>query len=237
MSSEYFSHDYKARSDPKLIRLMMRYELKGLGAYWCVVEMLYENGGYLIRSEYERIAYELRADKDFIRALIEDFQLFEFEGEYFFSPSVLRRLKKRLDKSEKARQSVAARWAARHREDDTDVSETNNVRNTIKLNERGNEIKGNEMPPLSPNEESKDMIEDSPKKEKDCGEKERNIIPPTLAMVGTYCNKRNNGVDAEKFVDHYTAKGWKIGNEKMRDWQAAVRTWEKKTKKQQYGNV
>jgi hypothetical protein len=38
---------------------------------------------------------------------------------------------------------------------------------------------------------------------------------------------RNNGVDAERFIDFYTSNGWKIGGKsKMKDWEAAVRTWE-----------
>lgn len=54
------------------------------------------------------------------------------------------------------------------------------------------------------------------------------FIPPTVEEVGEYCKERNNTVDAEKFVDFYTAKGWKVGNAGMKDWKAAVRTWEKR---------
>lgn len=60
--------------------------------------------------------------------------------------------------------------------------------------------------------------------------KDRNIIPPTLKMVTKYCTKRNNSIDPEKFIDHYKARGWKLGKEKMKDWQAAIRTWEKNDK-------
>lgn len=56
----------------------------------------------------------------------------------------------------------------------------------------------------------------------------RNQIPPTLDMVREYCAERNNTVDAEKFCDFYESKNWYIGKNKMKDWQAAVRTWEKK---------
>ena len=43
-----------------------------------------------------------------------------------------------------------------------------------------------------------------------------------------YCRERGNGVDPERFVDFYAAKGWKVGNQPMKDWRAAVRTWEKR---------
>ena len=51
--------------------------------------------------------------------------------------------------------------------------------------------------------------------------------PPRLAEVIAYCQERGNRVDAELFIDHYTANGWMVGKVKMRDWRAAVRTWEK----------
>jgi hypothetical protein len=51
--------------------------------------------------------------------------------------------------------------------------------------------------------------------------------PPTLAEVSAYCRERKNGIDPQAFIDHYTAKGWVVGKSPMKDWQAAVRTWEK----------
>lgn len=53
------------------------------------------------------------------------------------------------------------------------------------------------------------------------------FTPPSLEEVTAYCQSRGNGVDAQRFVDFYTAKGWKVGREKMHDWKAAVRTWER----------
>ena len=57
-----------------------------------------------------------------------------------------------------------------------------------------------------------------------------NIIPPTVEMVREYCQERNNSVDPEAFVSFYDSKGWMIGKNKMKDWKAAVRTWEKSRK-------
>lgn len=53
------------------------------------------------------------------------------------------------------------------------------------------------------------------------------FTPPTLQEVQVYCMSRHNNVDPEKFIDFYAAKGWMIGKNKMKDWKAAVRTWEK----------
>ena len=51
--------------------------------------------------------------------------------------------------------------------------------------------------------------------------------PPTVDEVKAYCIERQNNVDAERFIDYYTANGWKVGKNTMKDWKAAVRTWER----------
>lgn len=58
----------------------------------------------------------------------------------------------------------------------------------------------------------------------------RNIIPPSIEMVAAYCSQRNNTIDPQYFVDSYQAKNWMIGKNRMKDWQASVRTWEKNEK-------
>jgi hypothetical protein len=52
--------------------------------------------------------------------------------------------------------------------------------------------------------------------------------PPTVDEVREYCRGRGNSVDPEAFVDFYTGKGWMVGKNRMKDWQASVRTWEKR---------
>jgi len=52
------------------------------------------------------------------------------------------------------------------------------------------------------------------------------FIEPTLEEVKNYCTERKNSVDANKWLNFYISKGWLIGKNKMKDWQAAVRTWE-----------
>ena len=57
--------------------------------------------------------------------------------------------------------------------------------------------------------------------------KTKRFQKPSLAEVTEYCLERNNHVDPNKWIDHYTANGWKVGKNPMKDWKAAVRTWEK----------
>lgn len=56
----------------------------------------------------------------------------------------------------------------------------------------------------------------------------RRFAPPTVDDVRAYCTERGNGVDPQRFVDFYQSKGWKVGNNTMKDWKAAVRTWEQR---------
>lgn len=74
---------------------------------------------------------------------------------------------------------------------------------------------------LDNRKESKPKKETKPKKESA-------TIPPTVDMVMAYCERRNNGIAAQHFIDFYDARGWMIGKTKMKDWQAAIRTWERR---------
>lgn len=56
------------------------------------------------------------------------------------------------------------------------------------------------------------------------------FVKPSLADVAAYCNERNNGIAPQAFIDHYDSNGWKVGKAPMKDWRAAVRTWENKRK-------
>jgi predicted phage replisome organizer len=55
----------------------------------------------------------------------------------------------------------------------------------------------------------------------------KTFTPPTLEEVKKYCSERKNTVDPQKWHDHYTSNGWLVGRNKMKDWKAAVRTWER----------
>lgn len=57
--------------------------------------------------------------------------------------------------------------------------------------------------------------------------KAKRFTPPTLEEVKAYCIERGNNVDPQHFIDYYTSNGWKVGKNTMKNWQAAVRTWER----------
>jgi hypothetical protein len=61
-------------------------------------------------------------------------------------------------------------------------------------------------------------------------ERDKRFTPPTLQEVQQYCLERSNSVNPENFLDHYESVGWLRGKNKIKDWKACVRTWEKNTK-------
>jgi hypothetical protein len=111
----YFSHDEGARNDPKLVEVMMQLGHEGKSVYWDLVEMLYEQGGYLMLAQCKGYAFALRTNCDLILSLVNDFGLFATDGVKFWSETALRRLEQRNAKSAKAKESAAKRWSASER--------------------------------------------------------------------------------------------------------------------------
>lgn len=72
-----------------------------------------------------------------------------------------------------------------------------------------------------------DIIKEKEKSDKKEKKTASRFHAPTLEEIQAYCDERNNGIDAERFLDYYTANGWVQGKGKpIKDWKATVRTWE-----------
>jgi len=78
------------------------------------------------------------------------------------------------------------------------------------------------------NDNNKDKDKD---KDKDKGDTRGGMasIPDSVSEVRAYCIERKNSVDPDVWFDFYASKGWMVGKNKMKDWKAAVRTWEQDT--------
>lgn len=83
--------------------------------------------------------------------------------------------------------------------------------------------------------EKEGEIEKEREKENECypptplhGGIRKRFVPPAVEEVAAYCRERCNGIDPQAFVDFYASKGWVVGKSPMKDWKAAVRTWEQK---------
>ena len=201
----FFSHDHNSRTDPKIKRLLARHGMQGYGIFWAIVEDLYNNANAL-QTDYETIAFDLRVDASVVRSIIEDFNLFSFDGETLWSASVERRLIERNKKIEKARQSALSRW--NKKPDDANAMRTHSDSNAIK-ERKGKEIKG-----------------DSIKK----------FTPPEKDDVVLYFKENGYSKDAAlKAFQYYDTAGWKDskGN-KVRNWkQKMIAVWFKDENKVQ----
>jgi hypothetical protein len=133
----YFSHDYNARNDDKIKRLIRKHGMIGYGIFWSIVEDLYNNANAL-RMDYEGIAYDLRSDCEIVASVVNDFDLFIFNGDFFGSNSVQERLDQRNNKSESARKSASYRW------ENANALQTQSEGNA-KKERKGKEIKGKEI--------------------------------------------------------------------------------------------
>jgi hypothetical protein len=82
--------------------------------------------------------------------------------------------------------------------------------------------------PLRSQEQEQEKEQEQESKERESKPKRKpGFIRPTLDEVTAYCQSRGKGIDPQAWLDHYTANGWRVGKALMRDWQAAVRTWER----------
>lgn len=113
-----------------------------------------------------------------------------------------------------------------------------NRKNKTKTNEKQNENKAETKAEQNRKEKEKEKERDEEKEREREVEREndssppkapvaaRRFTPPTVGEVAAYCQERGSNVDAQRFVDFYASKGWKVGNAGMKDWHAAVRNWE-----------
>lgn len=108
--SFYFSHDYNARSDPKIKTMLAKLGMAAYGIYWAIIEDLYNNANAL-PLQYDVISYDLRVEEKIVKSIICDFELFVFKDGIFSSLSVQRRLEERAAKSNAAKESANIRWA------------------------------------------------------------------------------------------------------------------------------
>jgi hypothetical protein len=206
----YFSHDSNAKDDPKCVLLIEQLGLEGYGIYWVLIETLRDQPEYkypivLIGALARR--YNTTAEK--MKAVVNGYGLFTVDENDFFSLSLIRRMEHLEYKRELAR--IAGKKSAEKRlqltSGSTDVQPTFNEGSTSKVKES--------------------KVNKSKEEDIHSGSSPQKFTPPTLEEVKAYCKERNNKIDAERWYDFYSSKGWMIGKNKMKDWKAAVRTWEK----------
>lgn len=141
----YFSHDSNARNDEKILMLRAEHGLEGYGAYWILIEMMFESADTsLCHDKVKGIAYSNNIDITVLQQIIDTAiteGLFDSDGIKFWSESLIRRKDKyrqiKQQKSEAGKKGMAKRWAS----DNTVITEDNSV---ITKDNKGKERKGKE---------------------------------------------------------------------------------------------
>lgn len=239
---QWFKHDTNATMDFKIKKLLIRYGAIGYAVYFHCLELIADS------VDVNNITFELEHDSEIIaddlrikgtseksgRELVEEIMrymvelnLFQEDNGHIFCFKMLKRIDTSMTSNTKFREVINE---AKKNHDAVMITSDSVMQDKIRQEEKRKEKKRLE--------ETKEEGEQAPAHPK------ARFLKPTLAEIREYCLSRNNYVDPERFFDYYEANGWKVGKNPMKDWRAAVRTWEsrekseapKKTKKQEYSD-
>jgi hypothetical protein len=212
MNTFYFSHDYTARSDIKIKKLIATQGMLGYGIYWSLVEDLYHNNNKL-EDNPALLAYDYRCTTELIKSVINDFDLFIVKDGYVSSNSIQKRLDERNDKVTKAKQSASKRWENKGKNADNIETQCDTNANAMRTQCDGNAIK-----------ESK--VKESKVNKRKLKE-EVVFIPPVLNDVLVYFDENGYSKEAAtKAFNYYTNLGWKNskGNQVI-NWKNTMQNW------------
>lgn len=251
----YFQHDYNARNDPKLQDVLIDLGAEGIGIFWCLVEQLYEQGGKMPLRSCRSIAFALHVDLSKVEAVVNNYGLFKNDGVDMWSESIMKRLNKRKCLSDKRKQSASARWRSAESTDQTDAIASNSHAiasnfdanaeqshpqehaiasssdaNAEQLHTQEDAIASNSdaIAPYKEKERKINIIEKEINKEREKHETAKRFVPPSLEEVKARIEEKGYSFDAESFIAFYQSKNWYVGRNKMRDWRAAMVTWQKR---------
>lgn len=231
-NAEYYTHDADMRNDVKIKALRRKFSHTGYAVWNYLLETLTDNDYFEIT--WDEINIELlAADYDVsVEEFIEIVEycvkigLLQLENDVLRSDAHRNRFREllynRVKKSEAGKKGMAKRWG----QNDNIVIENDNsvitpLQKTITENNKEKESKVKE----SKEKESKENNIDRESKK---AETAKRFAPPSVKEVQSYISEKEYSVDAESFVAFYASKNWFVGKNKMKDWHAAIVTWEKR---------
>jgi hypothetical protein len=214
---EWFKHDSGATQDAKIKKLLMRHGAVGYAVYFHCLELItsdltVSNVTFMLEHDSEIIADNLRITgtteksgqelvEDIMRTII-DLDLLQTNNGFIYGLKLLKRLDLSMTGNQKMRNLIQ------------EAKEHHDLVMTQSCKKRLEEKR------IDKNRLDKSIVSDDTPKTK-------RFSKPTLEEVTDYCEERLNSVDPGKFVDYYEANGWRVGRNPMKDWKAAIRTWEK----------
>jgi len=244
----YFPHFANAKSDRKILRVRKELGLEGYGIFFMLLETLRDQADLRYPMEdVDLLADEFGTSEQKVMAVIGNYGLFEIdEEERFFSPKLIIYLQPYFTMKEQRR--IAGIESGRKRKESRELNDrSTTVQRMMNENEQSkvkeSKVKkskeeyiyapSDEGAGQQPQQQSAEYHEHY-EQESELHEqptpkpvKTQRFSKPTLEEVSAYCQERSNRIDAQQFVDYYEANGWKVGRNSMKDWRAAVRTWER----------
>lgn len=199
----YFQHDFEAISDPKIQYLIAKFGAEGYGLWWRIVEMLHQDeNNRLPLKEYiyfgleNQLSVDCGIVKDFIKSCIDDVQLLQTDGEYFWSDRVLKNVGKMQQLKEK--RSQAGKKSAEKRADNEAVATSV--------------------------EQVLTSVEQNPTKEKKRKEIKRIYIPSVDEVISYFAENGYNRDSAINAFKYYDESDWTDSRgAKVRNWKQKMR--------------
>lgn len=205
--SLHFQHDYNARNDPKLQDVLIKHGIAGIGVFWSIIEMLYEQEGTLPLCSCKSIAFALNVDCHVVESIVNDFSLFENDGESFWSNAIKTRIAISYSIAAKRKKAALSRWKSKP---------TMQTQYSNNANAEQSECK------------STVNINTEMYSKEDTNKSAQRFSPPSLPELQAYIQEKGYSIDAEAFIAFYESKGWYVGKNKMKNWKMALVTWSKR---------
>lgn len=213
----YFNHDTQASKDDRIIALRSSMGGAAVDAYWTIIELIHRDETELVLGENQMLTKSVSA------WLFTDEKTLMQWVEYMLEVGLLvlcdRTSESVIVTSERAKENIVAyqqkaetarengknggRKPSKNRVGSTSVSKMNQDRTVRKRKSKSNK-------------------EDIPN---GISKKSSPFSPPTVDDVKAYASEKGYSLDAERFCYFYASKGWMVGKNKMKDWRAAVRNW------------
>jgi hypothetical protein len=222
----YFPHFTNARNDIKILKIRRVLGIEGYAIYFMLLEILREQTDFKYKIEnIPELEFEFRTSKEKIFDVITNYDLFTIDNENkFFSIKLIENLQPYLEKSANAREAAKIRWS----------------KAKLLLENNANAM---QMDMQMQNDSNTSKVKESKVKEiklKEEKPKNKFFVAPSQNEVENYFLEIGlNGqakTESEKFFNYYTANGWQVGKNKMKNWQAACRNWKNNIDKYQTTN-
>lgn len=233
----FFSHDCNARNNGKILELRSEYGAEAYGIYFMLIELLMESTDYMLKRKYSTLAFALQVDAVLLQKVVEDYELFDFSDneDFFFSPSLLKRVRPLESLREKRRQAGVKSGESRRKnkmdnEFEDAVADDEQMLNTCStlVDKKRTKESRVEKSKVEQSRAKESRVEETEVANEPSAAKADRFVPPTQQELEAYKLENKLDINTDVFLDFYQSKGWLVGKNKMKDWRAALRNWHRK---------